>query len=302
MADSSSAQSAKQDLAGLDFDFLRYMGVRSETQRQIQEFYLPHFASRENVIDLGCGDGDFVRMLMERGVQVTGVDSDAKALAAAQQAGLPVVQEDVFQYLKKVPAASVDGIFCAHLVEHVAYDQVIELVRLSFAALAPGGVLILATPDVRSLYSHLEMFYLHFGHISFYHPRLLCFFMDHAGFTGTQYGTNPRTASPMLCETRSLAENTDHDQVHFPREIPSQGNSLVHRLSYSLKRRLARWLVLPFLDEMANSINLEIDLTRKDLQNLAVSIQSLNGPFECYALAHKPPLSIAAPATATAPK
>ena len=33
----------QQESPGLDFDFLRYMGVRPEAQSRIQEFYLPFF-------------------------------------------------------------------------------------------------------------------------------------------------------------------------------------------------------------------------------------------------------------------
>jgi hypothetical protein len=62
----------------------------------------------------------------------------------------------------------------------------------------------MVTPNARSLFSHLEMFYLHFGHITFYHPRLVCFFLDHEGFVKPQFGENPETASPLLEEGHSL--------------------------------------------------------------------------------------------------
>ena len=288
MDPTDAAQAARGDRSGLDYDFLRYMGVRPEVQREIQEFYLPHFTARHKVLDLGCGDGDFVRMLVEQGIEVTGVDSDDKAFVAAEDNGLPIVQDDVFRFLRSLSPNTVDGIFCAHLVEHLAYDDVIELIGLSFEALMPGGVIVLATPDVRSLFSHLEMFYLHFGHISFYHPRLLCFFLEHAGFEHAEYGTNPRTASPLLGELNQLQVNTSARDVTFGHEIPPQGASFLHRASYSLKRRLARWLVQPFLDELTISVNREIEVARSDLRTLAAAMQSLNGPFECFALAYKP--------------
>jgi SAM-dependent methyltransferase len=287
---------AQQDLSGLDFDFLRYMDVRPEVQRKIQEFYLPHYEQCSNVVDLGCGDGDFVRLLLEHDIPAMGVDSDAKAHAVAARQDLPVVLDDVFHYLDTLPGDSVDGIFCAHLVEHLPYAEVVDLVRLSFRALAPGGVIVLATPDVRSLFSHLEMFYLHFGHVSFYHPRLLCFFLEHAGFTNAEFDTNPATASPLMPEldrlanTRSIAP--EHAPVSYRREIPPQGTSLLHRASYALKRRLTRWLIHPLLDDLTHSVNQEMDRTRSelsaDLRTLAAALQSLNGPFECYAVAHKP--------------
>ena len=77
---------------GLDYDFLRYMGVRPEIMRQIQGFYLPYFADCRRVIDLGCGDGDFLALLLEKGIEAVGVDSDEKAFTAGKQKGLPIIQ------------------------------------------------------------------------------------------------------------------------------------------------------------------------------------------------------------------
>ena len=288
MSDGAAVMPTDAERSGLDHEFLRYIGGDREGQRRIQEFYLPRFARCENVVDLGCGDGVFVELLMERDISVTGVDLDDKAYAAAKQRALPIVQDDVLHYLRALPPCSVDGFFCAHLVEHLPYEQVMELVQLGHRALKHGGVLVIATPDVRSLYSHLEMFYLHFGHVSFYHPRLLCFFLDQAGFIGTEYGTNPNSVSPMLEEVNELAAVFKGNDVLYQREIPLQGKSLLHRASYALKRRLAEWLVLPFLDSMTESVNREIEATRAKVRTLASSLQSLNGPFECYALAYKP--------------
>lgn len=311
--DAQAQTNTELDLSGLDFDFLRYMGVKPEAQRAIQEFYLPRFAGCANVVDLGCGDGDFVKLLVDRGIRATGVDSDDKAQAAAESHGLPFVQDDVFHYLRTLAPESADGIFCAHLVEHLPYEKVIELVQLSFDAISPGGVIVLATPDVRTLFSHLEMFYLHFGHISFYHPRLLCFFLDHAGFVRAEYGTNPRTPSPLLAGLKQFTaahpgeppKGRNQSEVAYRREIPPQGNSLLHRASYSVKRRLTRWLVQPFLDDLTRSINQEMKRNRDDLDadlhTIAASIQTLNGPFECYAVAYKPPAPSSDPAISQSP-
>jgi len=61
-----------QRLRGLDYDFLRYIGVESETQKRIQGFYLPFFEGCKRVVDLGCGDGDFLGLLEEKGIEATG--------------------------------------------------------------------------------------------------------------------------------------------------------------------------------------------------------------------------------------
>lgn len=296
---------------GLDYDFLRYMGVRPEVMRQIQRFYLPYFADCRRVIDLGCGDGDFLALLIEQGIEAVGVDSDEKTLEAGQKNGLPIVKQDVFAFLHEQPAASVDGIFCAHLVEHLPYPKVIELIQQSFRVLRSGGRLILATPNVRSLYSHLEMFYMHFGHISFYHPKLLCFFLEHEGFRQSEEGENSTTGSPLMpavraflheAKTAPTTATATPPHLQYCREIPAQGAGVFSQVSYRLKRALTRWFVQPLTDDLARQV---VALQTQQFQQLATlaqmqqtqfnqlttlaeSLQSLNGAFECYATAVKP--------------
>ena len=282
----------------LDYDFHRFIGMNAAGQRAVQRFYLPFFANSQRVVDLACGDADFVAMLLEQGVDAVGVDADAKTCADAQAKGLPVICQNVFDYLAATPSASVDGVFSAHLVEHLSYPQVIELVREAARILRPSGRLVLATPDCRTLFSHLDMYYLHFGHVSFYHPRLLSFLLQHEGFGSVEYDANPNTASPLLPAVQATAARAPLAAAPMPayrRTIPPQGGSLLHKLSYAIKRRLAQWLVLPFTDSLAAatqsqmaSVQGQLAALDGDVQRLARDIQGINGPFECFATGVKP--------------
>ena len=269
------------EFPGLDFDFLRYIDVLPENQRRIQRAYLPYFAGCRNIVDLGCGDADFVELCQAEGLNVVGVDSDEKSFASASARNLPIIQQDVFSYLAAQPANSVDGIFCAHLVEHLPYPKVIELVHQSYRLLQPGGILVLLTPNVRSLFAHLEMFYLHFGHVSFYHPRLLAFFLEHDGFTAIEIGENEETASPLLPFVKQMAADSTEftvgavlppawvepppasaggrSVIAYRREIPRQGSGPLAAASYRAKRWLTRWLVQPAVDALAQGVEDELN-------------------------------------------
>lgn len=181
----------------LENDFMRFVGVTSEGQKHIQEYYLPFFENHSPVVDLACGDGDFVGLLKERGISCRGVDRDPVMCRKATARGWPIICQDVFEFLKEESSENIGGIFSAHLVEHLSYEKVIELTELGYRALQPGGVIIIATPNVRGLFPHLESFYMHYGHITFYHPQLLAFFLTQAGFEKVEVGENNRLRRPL---------------------------------------------------------------------------------------------------------
>ena len=167
--------------------------------------------------------------------------------------------------------------------EHLPYERVIELFRLAWRALKPGGVIVVTTPNVRGLYTHLESFYLHFGHVSFYHPELLCFFLKQSGFSNWEWGENPETAAPLWgCPTETSV-------VSFDRELPSRWPGMRGRLVHRLKRFLTTWLILPYLDQMVPQIN-------RQLLQLGQVMKRLDRPVECYATAIKAPAGIASSA------
>ena len=270
---------------GLDYEFLRYIGVTPETQKRVQRLYLPFFEGCEMVVDLGCGDGDFLELLKERGVEAIGVDRDRRCWAAARERGLEVICKDIFDYLEELDEESVEGIFSAHLVEHLPYEKVIELFRLSYRALKKGGRIVITTPNVRGLIAHLEMFYLHFGHVSFYHPKLLCFFLEHVRFEATERGENPETASPLLADIGlgSSGGAQPFPLVEYELQLPLSKDTPIHRMIRSCKMFLVRLVVQPYLDRVVASVNRSLAQVAKHLAR----VKELDRPFECYVTAIK---------------
>ncbi len=286
----------------LDYEFLRYTGVVPENMRRIQSFYLQFFKDRTRVLDLACGDGDFVEMLTEQGISATGVDLDPKACEAVRSRGLDVICQDVLDYLERVEPASIDGIFSAHLVEHLNYRQVLRMLELGLRVLKPGGILVLVTPNVRSMYAHLESFYKHFGHISFYHPELLCFFLDYVGFAQPQMGENPRMATPLWGEpaiSRRLSRPSESSLKPIPyltyeRMLPLPSDNLLRRAIRGIKMFLVRMLIQPYVDQLVVGVNRFIADVNRQVQEVKDMAQfeeqmraTFDRPVECYAYAYK---------------
>lgn len=277
---------------GLDFAFLQYIGVNSENQRPLRRFYLPMFEGCRRVADLGCGNGDFVALLNEAGIEAFGVDSDSLACQSLRNRNVPVVEQDILSYLECVEEDSLDGIYSSHVVEHMPYQAVLKLIRLSFRALQPGGRLLLATPDPRALISHLELYHMHFGHEAFYHPRLLAFFLDYCGFERIEDGANPYTASFLLTELTSLlsAEDFDRASITYRREFPPVANPLRRVIRWG-KTLFFKFVVQPFTDDIVARTNQILGAHHAALQraNAALKqIKALDRPFECYVIGYKP--------------
>lgn len=259
----------------LDYEFLRYIRTTSEEQKLHQRFYLSFFANCHKVLDLACGEGDFVELLGENGIEAIGIDLDSRFSVGARERGLNIICQDAFEYLEAAHAESVDGIFASHFVEHLDYKKVLELLQLSLRVLRRGGTIVLTTPNVRSLFSHLEMYHLHFGHVAFYHPRLLAFFLEHAGFADIETGENASPVSP----TQPLFGKLSLHPIRT--ELPVWQRSWLHRVVRRVRMGIARVFAKPYLDMIEHNF--------KQIQN---ALETIDRPFECYAKAIKPSVDL----------
>ena len=98
------------------------------------------------VLEVGCGAGPFLHWAVTRGIpEVRGFDLSAEQVAAAERLGLPA---EVASYRDALPRqGGWDWIVALDLIEHLTRDEALELLDLCHAALAPGGTLILTTPN-----------------------------------------------------------------------------------------------------------------------------------------------------------
>ena len=100
-----------------------------------------------HVFDAGCGNGAFLKVLMERGYQVAGCDASQSGVAHAKLAcsdRIRIEQMSVYDNLADTFGDSWDVVIATEVIEHL-YDPrlfIAQVVRL----LRPNGVLILSTP------------------------------------------------------------------------------------------------------------------------------------------------------------
>ena len=116
------------------------------------------------VLDLGCGTGAWMARLHDAGFRdLSGVDFNAADFGAAHAGRFIPADMD---------GADIDGIEPSHfslvtaieVIEHVANPQ--RLVEIAAKALAPGGWLLITTPNIYSLRARIRL--LLGGGVSFF--------------------------------------------------------------------------------------------------------------------------------------
>ena len=125
-------------------------------------------AAGRRVLDAACGEGYGSALIARAGGRVLGLDADADTVehARTRYAGIPglVYEQADATALDHLPDASFDLILSFETLEHVqAQEQLLD----GFARLlAPGGLLLVSTPDKR-VYTDLS------GEVNPHHVREL---------------------------------------------------------------------------------------------------------------------------------
>ena len=167
-----------------------------------QQIYLPYFAGRRNVLDIGCGRGEFLETMRQANVVARGIDLGEESVALCRQKGLEAETADLFEYLAAQPEGAFDGIFCAQVVEHLEPARLPEAIRLAASRLERNGVLAIETPNPECLAIFATHFYLDPTHTRPVPHPLLAFYMEEFGLGGIEV----RRLSPAVETMPALAE------------------------------------------------------------------------------------------------
>lgn len=105
--------------------------------------HLPAPTEGARVLDVGCGNGEFLLRMRAAGWEVQGLEVDPASRAWAESSGIPVhpgqLTADTF------PAASFEAITMNHVIEHLHHPR--ELLVTCYLLLKPGGILWIAAPN-----------------------------------------------------------------------------------------------------------------------------------------------------------
>lgn len=160
----------------------RFRGSIDEV-REKQRAFVPLFAGASDVLDIGCGRGEFLALLKEHRIGARGIDLNAAMVTAARERGLDAIQADALTHLKSLPDASLGGIISSQVVEHLEPSYVIELLQVALAKLRPAAAIVLETINPACWLAFFSSYVRDFTHVWPVHPGTLQYLLEASGFS-----------------------------------------------------------------------------------------------------------------------
>ena len=289
-----------------------FRGKRAEIKGRL-EVYSPFVAPLVALypgalaLDLGCGRGEWLESLREKGFTVMGVDLDDGMLADCKALGLDVKTQDAIAALNALDDASVSIVSAFHLVEHIPFDTLRTLVSEALRILKPGGLLIMETPNPENVMVGTSSFYLDPTHTRPIPPGLLSFIPKYYGFQSTmvlrlqespelRQGLSPSLldvlagASPdyaVIAQKSANKEVLERFSSAFALDLGLTIETLASRYDQAI-----RWEVAEAAHKLAESISKVAESTRKVAESSDQALVALEARVDQHINANE--LSISA--------
>ena len=147
-----------------------------------QQSYVDLFRGRQDVLDIGCGRGEFLKLLHTHGTWARGIDLNHEMVALCRAGGLDVTEADALTYLHQCRDGELGGLIALQVVEHLPPDYLLELIDEAHRVLSPGSPMLLETINVASWSAFFSSYLRDITHMRPLHPDTLRFLVDAAGF------------------------------------------------------------------------------------------------------------------------
>ena len=165
----------------------QFRGSREVIKERLT-FYLPIVQETKartgdgTALDLGCGRGEWLELLKENAFEGRGVDLNSGMVQECRSRGLEVECADANAYLRALPSGSLSLITGFHIVEHLPFAALLDLLLQSFRVLRAEGRAIFETPNPECLQVTNYRFFLDPTHRNPIPQELLCFIARYTGF------------------------------------------------------------------------------------------------------------------------
>jgi SAM-dependent methyltransferase len=163
----------------------RFRGTESAIRDRLKD-YVPYFAGQANVLDVGCGRGEFLELLRDAGVSAKGLDLNPEMVEVCTSRGLDATAGDARSFLKGLPDESLGGLIAVQVIEHLEPAYLSQMLGLAFDKVRPGGRIVLETINPACWVAFFESFIRDLTHVKPIHPETLQYLLQANGFANVE--------------------------------------------------------------------------------------------------------------------
>lgn len=203
----SAIPSPQSAMAPDDYKYLGFEDAFRGSDQIIGErlrVYVPIFAGRADVLDIGCGRGELLAALEAAGVTARGIDVNTEMVAVARERGLEVSQADALPYLSALPDESLGGVIATQVIEHLEPAYLIRLIETAAHKLRPGSPIVLETINPTCWLAFFSSYIRDFTHTRPVHPETLQYLLRASGFTRVEIRYSAPVPDHMKMKTIDL--------------------------------------------------------------------------------------------------
>jgi O-antigen chain-terminating methyltransferase len=159
----------------------RFRGSESEIRTRL-EAYVPYFTGASDVLDIGCGRGEFLDLMRQHNIRARGLDLNGAMVEVCRERGLDAVHGDALGYLASLPDGALGGLIAVQVVEHLDPDYLVTLLQTAFHKLRPGSTIALETINPTCWVAFFESYIRDLTHVRPVHPETLQYLLLASGF------------------------------------------------------------------------------------------------------------------------
>lgn len=172
---------------------------RIELQFPVFDFYYKQLLPTEkkaHILDIGCGDGNFVYYLRQSGYEnVVGIDLSSEQISLGQRLGIQGLELAGLSEFLLDKEGCYDCIIAKDVIEHLTRQEAFDALQLISAALKPSGSFIMQVPNGQGLF-YTSIFYGDYTHEMAYSVQSVRQLFLNTGFSSVHcYPVNPYTGT-----------------------------------------------------------------------------------------------------------
>jgi len=189
----------------------KFRGSEADIRERLLK-YVEIFEGASNVLDLGCGRGEFLALLAEQAISAYGLDINHEMVEACRARGLDAREGDAMAHLESIPDGSLGGLIAVQVVEHFQPPYLVHFLDTAYHKLKPGSKIVLETLNPSCWFAFFEAYIRDITHAWPLHPETLKFLAVSSGFQRIEL----RLLSPYPSDTKLQHARVPADAATLP--------------------------------------------------------------------------------------